>query len=386
MNRRGFLRTTAALPVAGAILGGELPTWAAGGGASESGGAKVRDAGASVKAEVMRLQLRHTWTTVMSSSTTRDTLLVRYTRDGVTGIGEGAPIKRYEETAQAAQAALAEVRSLLVEGDPWQHRELMGRVWGQLKGQWALKAALDAAIMDWIGKRLGVPLYRYLGLDPHKLPVTTLSIGIDTPEITRQKVREAADFPVLKVKVGLASDEATIAAVRSVTNKPLRVDANEGWQSKEEALRKIKWLQTQGVEFIEQPLPAAMHEETRWLREQVDMPIFADEACLHLGDLPRLAQAYDGVNIKLDKCGGIWEALRMIHAARALGMKVMLGCMISSTLAIAAAAHLAPLVDYIDLDGFLLIANDPFTGLSVEHGKLRLSAEPGLGVKPRSPQ
>jgi L-alanine-DL-glutamate epimerase-like enolase superfamily enzyme len=334
----------------------------------------------------MRLRLRHTWTTVMSSSDTRDTILVRYARDGIVGLGEGAPIKRYNETAQDAVVALASVRPLILAGDPWQHRELMAQVMTRLPGQWALKAALDAALMDWVGKRLGVPLYRYLGLDPRKAPVTTFSIGIDSPEMTRQKVREAAEFPVLKIKVGLSTDEASIAAVRSQTSKPLRVDANEGWQSKEEALRKIKWLETQGVELIEQPLPAAMHDEMRWLRERVKMPIFADESCLHPSDIPRLADAYDGINVKLDKCGGVWEALRMIHTARAHGMKVMLGCMISSSLDIAAAAHLSPLVDYADLDGFLLIDNDPFSGLRADHGKLILSAEPGLGVSPRGPR
>jgi L-alanine-DL-glutamate epimerase-like enolase superfamily enzyme len=212
-----------------------------------------------------------------------------------------------------------------------------------------------------------------------------MSIGIDTPELTKKKVAEAAEFPVLKIKVGLDSDEATLAAVRSVTNKPLRVDANEGWKSKEEAARKINWLQSLGVEFIEQPLPVAMHEETRWLRTKVHMPIFADEACLHLQDIPKLAEAYDGINIKLDKCGGIWEALRMIHTARAHGMKVMLGCMISSSAAIAAAAHLSPLVDYADLDGFLLISNDPFRGVTVEKGQLLLPDRPGLGIVPVTP-
>lgn len=382
MNRRDLLLTAGALPLIAAGLNGREAAGAvpAPGGASAAGGGA---GGASLTAESLRLQLRHTWTTVMSSSDTRDTIFVRYARDGIVGLGEGAPIKRYGETAQAALQALQEVRPLLLSGDPWQHRELMAQLWARLPGQWALKAAIDAAFMDWVGKRLGVPLYRYFGLDPQKAPLTTFSIGIDTPELTKQKVREAAEFPILKVKVGLTSDEATIAAVRSVTDKPLRVDANEGWTSKEEARRKIKWLQTQGVEFIEQPLPATMHEESRWLRDQVEMPIFADEACLHLRDIPRLAEAYDGINIKLDKCGGIWEALRMIHVARAHGMKVMLGCMISSSLAIAAAAQLAPLVDYIDLDGFLLIGNDPFAGLEVRKGKLILSDQPGLGVKPR---
>ena len=382
MNRRDMLLTAGTLPLVAAGLGA---AGAAGPSPTAAGADGAGDGQASLSAEALRLQLRHTWTTVMSSSDTRDTIFVRYTRDGVVGLGEGAPIKRYGESAQAALQALQEVRPLLLAGDPWQHRELMAKLWERLPGQWALKAALEAAVMDWVGKRLGVPLYRYFGLDPRKVPLTTFSIGIDTPEVTRQKVREAAEFPILKIKVGLTSDEATIAAVRSVTDKPLRVDANEGWPSKEEARRKIKWLQTQGVEFIEQPLPAAMHEEQRWLRDQVEMPIFADEACLHLRDVPRLAEAYDGINIKLDKCGGIWEALRMIHVARAHGMKVMLGCMISSSLAIAAPAHLAPLVDYIDLDGSLLIANDPFTGLQVRGGQLILSEQPGLGVKLRPP-
>jgi L-alanine-DL-glutamate epimerase-like enolase superfamily enzyme len=340
--------------------------------------------GASLSAELLRLELRHTWTTVMSASDMRETLLIRYVRDGIVGFGEGAPIPRYNESAQAAQKEVEGLRGFILASDPWQHQELMAQVRARLLGQWALKAALDAALMDWVGKRLGVPLYRYLGLDPARAPLTTFSIGIDTPELTRQKVGEAADFPVLKIKVGLSSDEASIAAVRSVTSKPLRVDANEGWRSKEEALRKISWLQTQGVEFIEQPLPASMHEETRWLRERVKMPIFADEACLHPQDIPRLAQAYDGVNIKLDKCGGIWEALRMIHTARAHGMKVMLGCMVSSSLAIAAAAQLSPLVDYADLDGNLLIRNDPFSGPRVDKGKIILNQEPGLGVRLRA--
>ncbi len=376
MNRRHLMKAAVALPLLGTLTrdaAAATPLAKAGG--TSSGG--------ELTGEVMQLQLRHTWTTVMSSSTTRDTILVRYTRDGIVGIGEGAPIARYNETAQSALQTLQELRPLFLATDPWLHRELMTQVLARVPGQWALKSAIDAALMDWVGKRLAVPLYRYLGLDAGKAPVTTFSIGIDTPEITRQKVKEAAAYPVLKVKVGLTSDEATITAVRSVTNKPLRVDANEGWKTKEDALRKIKWLEKQGVEFIEQPLPAAMHNETRWLRDQVDMPIFADEACLHLGDIPKLAEAYDGINIKLDKCGGIWEALRMIHTARAFGMKVMLGCMISSSVAIAAAAHLSPLVDYADLDGFLLIGNDRFEGLRVDQGKLIVSNDPGLGIKER---
>ena len=187
---------------------------------------------------------------------------------------------------------------------------------------------------------------------------------------------------MLKIKVGLQTDEPTVEAVRSVTKKPLRVDANEGWKNKEEALRKINWLESQGVEFVEQPMPAAMLEETRWLRGKVHIPIIADEACLHPSDIPKLANSYDGVNIKLMKCGGVLEAFRMIQIAKALGLKTMLGCMIESSIGVTAAAHLSPLVDYADLDGNLLIANDPCRGVRVEKGKLILPEGPGLGLQP----
>ncbi len=260
----------------------------------------------------------------------------------------------------------------------------MAEVSRRVQGQYAAKAAIDIALTDWVTQKLGVPLYRYLGLDPRDAPVTTFSIGIDTPEMTRQKVREAEAFPILKIKVGLATDEATIEAVRSVTKKPLRVDANEGWKDKEEAVRKINWLESQGVEFVEQPMPAAMLEETRWVRGKVHIPIIADEACLHPADIPKLAASFDGVNIKLMKCGGVHEALRMIEMAKSLGLKTMLGCMIESSIGVTAAAHLSPLVDYADLDGNLLISNDPYRGVQVEKGKLILPNRPGLGLRPAS--
>jgi L-alanine-DL-glutamate epimerase-like enolase superfamily enzyme len=346
--------------------------------------AKPAAAGGSstLETEIVRLGLRHTWTTTMSSSEYRDTLHVRYSRDGVTGIGEGAPIVRYKEDATGARAAVESLRDLVLAADPWAVEKVMKEAGRRLEGQYAGRAALDIALHDWVGRRLGVPLYRLLGLDRGDAPLTTFSIGIDTPEITKQKVREAEPFPVLKIKVGLDTDEPTIEAVRSVTGKPLRVDANEGWKDKEEAARKIDWLESQGVELVEQPLPAGMLEEQRWLRGRVHMPIFADEACLRAADIPRLADAYDGVNVKLDKAGGIREALRMIHVARACGLKVMLGCMISSSVSVTAAAHLSPLVDYADLDGNLLIANDPYTGVRVKDGRLVLPEGPGLGLTP----
>jgi L-alanine-DL-glutamate epimerase-like enolase superfamily enzyme len=195
-------------------------------------------------------------------------------------------------------------------------------------------------------------------------------------------VREAEPFPVLKIKVGLDTDEATIAAVRSVTDKPLRVDANEGWKDKEEAVRKINWLAGQGVEFVEQPMPADMLEETRWVRERVHLPLIADEACQRASQIPQLVGIFDGVNVKVDKAGGILEAFKMIQFARALGLKTMLGCMVSSSVSVTAAAHLSPGIDYADLDGNLLISNDPFSGVRVKNGKLLLPDRPGLGLKP----
>ncbi len=347
------------------------------------GSAALAHAGGNrLETEIVRLKLRDTWTVATSTSDYRDNLHLRFTAQGVTGLGEGAPLARYGERAPEAQQALESLRGWIEKADPWQFARLMEEIFRRLPGQYAAKCALDVALMDWVGKKLGVPLYRYFGLDPGQTPVTTYSIGIDTPEVTRRKVREAEEFPVLKIKVGLAGDEATLEAVRSVTRKPLRVDANEGWKTKEEAVRKIHWLEKQGVEFVEQPLPAALIEETRWVRSRVHIPIIADEACLHPADIPKLVGAYDGVNIKLAKCGGILQAWRMIQVARSLGLKTMLGCMIESSVAVTAAAHLSPLVDYADLDGNLLIANDPWRGVQVRRGKLILPDGPGLGLRP----
>ena len=360
MNRRRFVQAAVAAPVAPAIA--------------------APAAAPSLTAKIVRLNLQHTWTTTMSSSQYRDTLHVAYGRDGITGHGEGAPIVRYKEDAESAKKAVESVRDVLLSADAMQFSKTMSEVFRRVKGEWAGKAAMDIALMDWVGQKLGIPLYSYFGLDPKDAPVTTFSIGIDTPEITKQKTAEAADYPILKVKVGLATDEPTIEAVRSVTKKPLRVDANEGWKDKEEAVRKINWLEKMGVEFIEQPLPAEMIEETRWIRSRVHIPVIADEACQRASDIPKLREAFDGVNVKLDKSGGMLEAYRMLQIAKALGMKTMLGCMISSSVSVTAAAHLSPLVDYADLDGNLLISNDPFRGVKVEKGKLVLPKGAGLGL------
>ena len=376
MKRRDWM-TAAGTAAAAAALPGPAGAQAGGG---RRGGGPPPD---GLETEIVRLQLRHTWTTTMSSSEHRDTLHVRLTRDGVTGVGEGAPIVRYHENAADAQKALEAARDVVLAADPWRMETLLGDAFRMLEGQYAARAALDIALHDWTGKKLGIPVYRLLGLDPADAPLTTFSIGIDTPEATRQKVREAEGFPVLKVKVGLDTDEATIEAVRGVTGKPLSVDANEGWQDKETAIRKIEWLAARGVELVEQPMPAAMIEEAAWVRERSPVPVFADEACLRASSIPALAGAYHGVNVKLDKAGGLREAVRMIHTARACGLEVMLGCMVSSSVSTTAAAHLSPLVDFADLDGHLLVANDPWEGVAVRDGRLILPDRPGLGLRRR---
>ncbi len=366
MNRRDLLKTSAL-----AAMAAELPR------AAESGGGPAR-----LETAIMRVNLKHTWTTTMSSSQYRDTLYVRYTRDGITGHGEGAPIVRYKESAESARKAVESIRDLLVGANPWQFEKIMREVFERVKGEYAGKAAIDIALMDWVGQKLGVPLYRYFGLDPKDTPLTTFSIGIDTPEITKEKVREAAAYPILKVKVGLDTDEATINAIRAVTDKPLRVDANEGWKTREEAARKIDWLATKGVEFVEQPMAANRLDDMRWVKQRVSLPLIADESAERASDIPKLVGIFDGINVKLDKAGGILEAYKQIQIAKALGFKTMLGCMVSTSVSVTAAAHLSPLVNYADLDGNLLISNDPFSGVKVENGKLILPHRPGLGLTP----
>jgi len=366
LRRREFLMTAAAASLAG-----------------PAGSLRAGD-GTRFSLSTKRLRLQHTWTIARNSSDYKDNVFVRIERDGLVGWGEAAPNVRYGESAQKTLAALEQARTLFEKGD-WLAYVGLREQWEHFtEGQSCAGAALDMALLDWVGHRLDVPLYRFFGLDKSKAPITTFSIGIDTPEVVRQKVKEAADFPVLKIKVGRDNDAEMLAAVRDVTDVPLRVDANEGWRDKHEALEKIQWLAGLGVELIEQPMPSAMLEETAWLRERVDMPIVADEAVKRTADIPKLARAYDGINIKLMKSGGLQEALHMIHVARALDMKIMLGCMIASSVAITAAAHLSPLIDYADLDGNLLIANDPFTGVTVKRGRLVLPTRPGLGVAERA--
>ncbi|MCK4754051.1 MAG: dipeptide epimerase [Calditrichia bacterium] len=336
--------------------------------------------GVMIEVKTKRLFLKDTWTISRNSSDYKDNVFVRIEKDGVSGYGEAAPNVRYGEDHNKTTDRINGLKSLFEKYDLWHFVDLKDEIFAGITDQNCARCALDIAIMDWVGKKLNAPLYKIWGLDKSKTPLTSFSIGIDTIEVIKKKVRAADKYPLLKIKVGKENDEEIIEAVRSITDKPIRVDANEGWKSKEVALEKIKWLQSMGIEFIEQPMPSDMIEETRWLRDRVDIPIVADEAVKTVTDIPKLAEAYDGINIKLMKAGGPQEALRMIYLARALNMKIMLGCMIESAIAISAAAHLSPLVDWADLDGNLLLREDPYQGVGVEKGKLILNDKPGLGI------
>lgn len=332
----------------------------------------------SIRHHTLDLRLRHVFRIARGGSATRTNVVVEVESEGHVGLGEAAPIKRYGQSAETAGAALDRMAAAL--GDPRAYAVAAARA--AVKGEDAAQAALDMALHDLAGRRMGAPLYEVLGLDPRGTPQTSFTIGLDTPEVVVQKVREASMYPILKVKMGSDDDREVLTAVRDTTRQPIRVDANEGW-TPAEALKRLEWLHKMGVEFVEQPLPAAMIAETRELRRLSPLPFYADESVHRAADIPPLAGAFDGINIKLMKCGGLTEALDMIAVARAHGMKVMLGCMIESSIAITAAAHISPLVDTADLDGNLLLEEDPYVGATVKDGKLVLPGGPGLGVSRR---
>lgn len=332
----------------------------------------------SLRTRDLDLHLRHTFRIARGASDQRFNLLVELEHEGRVGRGEAAPILRYHEDRASARAAVERMAARL--GDP--RRFATAAREAAVPGQRSAEAAVDMALYDLAGQRLGAPLHELLGLDPARAPLTSFTIGMDSPQMVAAKVREAEGYPILKIKLGSPDDREMLAAVRDTTDRTLRVDANEGWDLAT-AEERLEWLAKLGVEFVEQPLPADRIEETRALRRRSPLPFVADESVHTAADIPRLAGAFDGINIKLMKCGGIGEALRMIAVARAHGLKVMLGCMIESSLGIAAAAQISPLVDTADLDGHLLIDNDPFVGPLVRDGQVILPEGPGLGVRPR---
>jgi L-Ala-D/L-Glu epimerase len=373
MSRKEFINKTGK----GALSAGALSF----AGCADSDSIKTSAGGFDLAYQSKRLELKHAWTIARNTSQYKDNVFVRLEKDGVFGLGEAAHNVRYGESLESTIETIKMAAPLLKTCNPWHFVDIQLKIKALRKGQTAAKAALDMAILDWIGKKLRVPLNQFWGLDKQKAPQTTFSIGIDTPEIIRKKIQEAEPYPLLKIKMGKENDKEILETVRSVTDKTLRVDANEGWTDKERAIRKVEWLAENGVDLVEQPMPAEMLEETAWVRERASIPIIADEAVKSAGDIPVLAQAYDGINIKIDKAGGLQESLRMIWMARSLNMKIMLGCMVASSLSITAAAHLSPAIDYPDLDGHLLISNDPFQGVKVKEGWLILPDKPGIGVE-----
>ena len=338
-----------------------------------------------LKTEIKRLTLAHTWTISRNSSDYKDNVIVTLEKDGIKAIGEAAPNIRYDEDADRTVQRIMSNQNLFEQNDLFRYQDFKKKLDMRITDQSCAKAALDMMVLDWVGKSLKVPVYKMLGLSPENAPLTSFSIGIDTPGNMQDRVREMAHMPIFKIKLGKENDREIITAIRQVTDHAIRVDANEGWKNKEKAIKNIEWLDKQNVEFVEQPMPAAMLEEAAWLKERSPLPLIADEAVKKTADIPKLAQAYHGINIKLMKSGGILEALSMIHIARAMEMQIMLGCMVETSVAISAAAQIAPLVDFIDLDGNILLKDDPYTGVKQKNGRLIYSDLPGLGIEINNP-
>lgn len=335
-----------------------------------------------IKFEQKTLALKHPFHVSTGSKLSAENIFVEITHDGITGRGEAAPSRFFHETPASVIETLEKIARLLGD-DPFLVPSIAAKVDAQIPGNSAAKAAVNMALYDWIGLRLNLPLRRYLGIDVGSHPIcSSFTIGIDTLEVIEQKVREASTEPLLKVKLGTPEDYAIISRIRELTDKPLYVDANEGW-TRDEAREKIDWLAGQNVQLIEQPLPADDLAGTRWLRQQVTLPLIADESVKTAADLIQIGDAFDGFNIKLMKCGGITEALKMIQIGRWLNLSIMFGCFLESSLAISAAAPLAALCDYVDLDGHLLLKDDPFIGIEFNQGMITLTDAPGLGVRQR---
>ena len=332
--------------------------------------------------EPLQLKLHVPFTIARGTQLVADNVEVALSDGEECGIGEAAPSEHYGELQGTVLAFLAELRPRLPDLDALAIVELHALMDEVAMLNPAAKAAVDMALYDLLGKRLGAPVYQLLGLDPKRTPLTSFTIGIDQPEVMAQKAAEARQYPVLKVKVGTPNDAVNLEAIRQVRpDAVIRVDANTAWTAKE-AIRRIRELQQFDLEFVEQPVSDRDLEGLATIREAVDLPIIADESCIVPEDVPRVAPYVDGINIKIMKCGGIYPALQMIHLARAHHLKIMMGCMIESSVAITAAAHLSPLLDYADLDGNLLIDDDPYKGVTVEEGRLKLNDRPGLGLTP----
>ncbi len=376
-NRRTFLRLSA-------LAGGSFAL--AGAGPTPQKSRQVKRPSRPATSPRMKLsfrpytlELKHVFTIAVSSRTTTPDVLVEIALDGMVGYGEASMPPYLGETQQTAAAFLSKV-DLSPYPDPLQMEAILADVDAIAPGNPAAKAAVDIALHDLAGKLMNRPWYEIWGFDRARTPYTTFTIGIDTPDVVRQKVAEAAEYRILKVKLGRENDREMIDTIRSVTDKPITVDANQGWTDRQKALDMIHWLKERNVVLIEQPMPKEVVDDMAWITERSPLPTIADEFCQRLPDVRRAYGVFSGINIKLMKSTGMREAHKMLLAARSLGMKVMLGCMTETSCGISAASHLSPMVDWADLDGALLIRNDPFDGTTVVNGKVTLSDRPGIGV------
>ena len=376
MKRRDFIRTTA-LAGLGAGLAGCVPRTTDNGRQSRKKGGLER---MHLSFFPYELQLQHTFTVASYSRTTTPDVQVEIEYDGYVGYGEASMPPYLGHTVESVCAFLQKV-DLEQFSDPFQLEDILAYVDSLSEGDAPAKAAIDIALHDLVGKLIGQPWWRLWGLDAAKAPSTTFTIGIDTPEVVREKTLECAGrFNILKVKVGLDSDEEMIKTIRSVTDLPLAVDANQGWKDRSKALDEIFWLKENGVVMVEQPMAVDRLDDIAWITERSPLPIFADESIQRLRDIPAIKGAFNGINIKLMKCTGMREAWKMLNYGRAEGMRVMIGCMTETSCACTAAAQLSPAVDFADLDGNLLISNDRFEGMTVRDGRMILPDRPGLGL------
>ncbi len=325
------------------------------------------------------LELKHVFTVAANSRTTTPVVLTEIEYDGVTGYGEASMPPYLGESHQTVLGFLSRVDLSKFE-NPFELDTILSEIDTIAPGNTAAKASIDIAMHDLLGKIMHQPWYNIWGINKYNTPYTTFTIGIDTPEVVIQKVKEAEEYKILKVKLGRDNDKEMIETIRSVTDKPLTVDANQGWKDKHEALDMIHWLNEKNVLFVEQPMPKTQPDDLAWLTANSPLPTIADESVQRLSDVVKVKDMFSGINIKLMKCSGMREAYKMIILARSLGMKVMLGCMTETSCAISAASHLSPLVDWADLDGALLIKNDIYEGTKIINGKVTLSSLPGIGI------
>lgn len=335
--------------------------------------------GLKLSFEPFELKLRHVFTIASNSRTTTPVMLVKLEWEGIVGYGEASMPPYLGESHKTATEFLGKL-NLSQFSDPFRMEEILEYTDSIAPGNAAAKASIDIALHDLVGKLMNQPWYRIWGYSPENTPVTTFTIGIDKPDVVKEKVKEASAFKILKIKISNGTEKEMIEAVRSVTEVPLCVDVNQGWTDRQQALDMIYWLQEQGIVFVEQPMDKYNFDDNAWLTQNSPLPTIADEAVQRLADVHRLHGVYSGINCKLMKCTGMREAHQMLELARSMNMKIMIGCMTETSCGISAAAQLSPIVNWADLDGNLLISNDPYKGVIISEGKVVLQNLPGIGI------